>query len=387
MKKFQSKNKTTIISNQWYLLIALLTISFVSCKKEMAPISDEDEKVSAEKSINGGPHVVVKNGESIQSAIDAAAVGTIIFIKSGTYSEAVHVEKPGIQLIGMNEGGRAVIIQNPGTEENGIEVTSNGAGFVLKNVTVQNFKENGVLLTGVDNFILDHVTAINNKEYGLFPVFCHHGVIKYCSATGSSDTGIYVGQSTDISVQYNVAFANVSGFEIENCTNVEASFNESYDNAGGLLVFLLPGLTVKTASTISVIKNYIHDNNRPNFSTPAGGFEFFVPTGSGILIVGADNTTIQKNRISHNNFVGVATVSTLIIGSLAGLPPEAFADIEPNPDGARITENTLTQNGSAAPAGLPLHAADFLWDGSGINNCWSNNVFTTSYPGALPVCN
>lgn len=387
MKKFQSKNKTTIISNQWYLLIALLTISFVSCKKEMAPISDEDEKVSAEKSINGGPHVVVKNGESIQSAIDAAAVGTIIFIKSGTYSEAVHVEKPGIQLIGMNEGGRAVIIQNPGTEENGIEVTSNGAGFVLKNVTVQNFKENGVLLTGVDNFILDHVTAINNKEYGLFPVFCHHGVIKYCSATGSSDTGIYVGQSTDISVQYNVAFANVSGFEIENCTNVEASFNESYDNTGGLLVFLLPGLTVKTASAISVIKNYIHDNNRPNFSTPAGGFEFFVPTGSGILVVGADNTTIQKNRISHNNFVGVATVSTLIIGSLAGLPAEAFADIEPNPDGTRITENTLTQNGSAAPAGLPLPAADFLWDGSGTNNCWSNNVYTTSFPGALPVCN
>ncbi len=387
MKKFQSKNKTTIISNQWYLLIALLTISFVSCKKEMAPISNENEKVSAEKSINGGPHVVVKNGESIQSAIDAAAAGTIIFIKSGTYSEAVHVEKPGIQLIGMNEGGRAVIIQNPGTEENGIEVTSNGAGFVLKNVTVQNFKENGVLLTGVDNFILDHVTAINNKEYGLFPVFCHHGVIKYCSATGSSDTGIYVGQSTDISVQYNVAFANVSGFEIENCTNVEASFNESYDNTGGLLVFLLPGLTVKTASAISVIKNYIHDNNRPNFSTPAGGFEFFVPTGSGILVVGADNTTIQKNRISHNNFVGVATVSTLIIGSLAGLPPEAFADIEPNPDGARITENTLTQNGSAAPAGLPLPAADFLWDGSGTNNCWSNNVYTTSYPGALPVCN
>lgn len=387
MKKFQSKNKTTIISNQWYLLIALLTISFVSCKKEMAPISDEDEKVSAEKSINGGPHVVVKNGESIQSAIDAAAAGTIIFIKSGTYSEAVHVEKPGIQLIGMNEGGRAVIIQNPGTEENGIEVTSNGAGFVLKNVTVQNFKENGVLLTGVDNFILDHVTAINNKEYGLFPVFCHHGVIKYCSATGSSDTGIYVGQSTDISVQYNVAFANVSGFEIENCTNVEASFNESYDNTGGLLVFLLPGLTVKTASAISVIKNYIHDNNRPNFSTPAGGFEFFVPTGSGILVVGADNTTIQKNRISHNNFVGVATVSTLIIGSLAGLPAEAFADIEPNPDGTRITENTLTQNGSAAPAGLPLPAADFLWDGSGTNNCWSNNVYTTSFPGALPVCN
>ena len=387
MKKFQSKKTTTIITRQICLMLAVITISFASCKKAMEAQSEEKQLTSAEKTANGMPHIVVKSGSSIQAAVDAANTGTIIFIQPCIYNEAIHVNKAGIQLVGMNEKSKEIIIQNPGDEENGIEVTSNGNGFVLKNVTVQNFKDNGVLLTGVDNFILDHVKAINNKEYGLFPVFCHHGVISHCSATGSSDTGIYVGQSTDINVQYNTAFANVSGFEIENCTNVNASFNESYDNAGGLLVFLLPGLKVKSASNISVMKNYIHDNNRANFSTPQGGFEFFVPTGSGILVVGADNTTIQKNIISHNNFVGVATVSTLIIGSLAGLPPEAFADIEPNPDGAKITENTLTQNGSAAPPGLPLPAADLLWDGSGTNNCWSKNIYTTSYPSAFPVCN
>ena len=315
------------------------------------------------------PHIVVKTGCSIQTAVNSANADTIIFIQPGTYNEAIYVDKAGIQLIGINEKDKEIIIQNPGTNENGVEVTSNGNGFVLKNVTVQNFKENGVLLTGVDNFNLDHVKAINNKEYGLFPVFCQRGVITLCSATGSSDTGIYVGQSTDMDVQYNIAFVNVSGFEIENCKNIRASFNESYDNAGGLLIFLLPGLKVKSASNISVVKNYIHDNNRPNFSVPAGGFEFFVPTGSGILVVGAENTTLQKNIISHNNFVGIATVSTLIIGSLAGLPPEAFADIEPNPDGTKITENILTKNGSVAPLGLPLPAADLLWDGSGSNNC------------------
>ena len=57
------------------------------------------------------------------------------------------------------------------------------------------------------------------------------------------------------------------------------------------------------------------------------------------------------------------------------------------PDGAKIIENTLTQNGSAAPPGLPLPAADLLWDGSGTNNCWSKNIYTTSYPSAFPVCN
>ncbi|MDB5276907.1 MAG: hypothetical protein JWR61_1862 [Ferruginibacter sp.] len=387
MKNFQSKNRVTFIKQQLYFVVIVITISVAGCKKELVSPSSENQLISAEKSDNGHPHIVVKTGASIQAAIDTANSGTIIFIQSGTYSEAIHVDKAGIQLIGMEEDGKEIILQNPGDEENGIEVTATGIGFVLKNLTVQNFEENGVLLTGVDNFILDHVKAVNNKEYGLFPIFCHNGVISNCSATGSSDTGIYVGQSSDIDVEHNTAFANVSGFEIENCTNVNASFNESYDNAGGLLVFLLPGLKVKTATNISVIKNYIHDNNRVNFSNPEGGFEFFLPTGSGILVVGADNTTIEKNTISHNNFVGIATVSTLIIGSLAGLPPEAFADIEPNPDGAKIIENTLTQNGSAAPPGLPLPAADILWDGSGTNNCWSRNVFTTSYPSVLPVCN
>lgn len=385
MKKFKADHKT-IISRLSVLLIVATFVILAGCKKETAPQEDA-QAASLERTANGHPHIVVKTGASIQAAINAACAGTIIFIQPGIYSEAVHVDKAGIQLIGMIENNKAIIIQNPGKEENGIEVTSTAKGFVLKNVTVQNFDENGVLLTGVDHFVLDHVKAINNKEYGLFPVFCHNGSITYCSATGSSDTGIYVGQSTDITVENNVAFANVSGFEIENCTNVTASFNEAYDNAGGLLVFLLPGLTIKTASNILVTKNLIHDNNRPNFSTPEGGFEFFVPTGTGILLMGADKTTIQKNRISHNNFVGVATVSTLIIASLAGLPPESITDIEPNADNTKIIDNVLTQNGTVAPPGLPLPPADFLWDGSGANNCWKNNIYSTAFPAALPSCN
>ena len=390
MKKLQKLKLTSSFAVNFYCMAILMSLSIISCHKEIQPLKEDDstassgELTTAERSMR---HIVVQLGTSIQTAINAATAGTTIFIEPGTYKESISVNKPGIRLIGDNKHHQKIIILNPGTEEDGINVTPDGDGFELRNVTVEGFEDNGVLLTGVDNFVLDHVDAVNNAEYGLFPVHCNKGVIRFCTATGSSDTGIYVGQSSNINVQNNIAFGNVSGFEIENCTNVNASFNESYDNAGGLLVFLLPGLIVKSASNISVIKNYIHDNNRANFSTPQGGFEFFVPTGSGILVVGADNTTIQKNIISHNNFVGIATVSSLIIGSLAGLPPEAFADIEPNPDGAKIIENTLTQNGSAAPPGLPLPAADLLWDGSGTNNCWSKNIYTTSYPSAFPVCN
>ena len=101
---------------------------------------------------------------------------------------------------------------------------------------------------------------------------------------------------------------------------------------------------------------------------------------------GVDNATIKNNKITNNNLTGVAVVSTLVLGGLSGLPPEAFADIEPNADGARIIKNELSGNGTAPPPGLPLPGVDLLWDGTGINNCWSYNIFTSSYPSPLPSC-
>jgi parallel beta-helix repeat protein len=232
---------------------------------------------------------------------------------------------------------------------------------------------------------LSHVVTINNGDYGLFPEFCKNGVVEHCSATGHNDVGIFIGQSENITLEHNVAFANVNGLEIQNSTDVTVSKNKSYDNVSGILVILLPGRNIKTSANILVSKNHVYDNNHINFAEP-GSLEAFLPVGSGILVVGVDNVTVEDNKINDNNFVGVATVSTLILGALAGLPPEAFADIEPNPDGAKIISNKLSNNGAAPPAGLPLPGVDLLWDGSGTNNCWKNNNYSTSYPSPLPAC-
>jgi parallel beta-helix repeat protein len=365
------------------LLVFVFTIItvFMSCKKDYSP------------PCSNGAHgknkgTIVHRGGSIQAAVDAAKAGDVIQIEAGIYKEAILVDKPDIQLIGLVcNPSEKVIIQNPGDEENGITVRSNGDGFVLKNVTVEDFEENGVFMIRADNFLLSHVETINNGEYGLFPLFCNNGIIEYCSATGHDDTGIYVGQSSNLELQYNVAFGNVNGLEIENCTNVAAIKNHSYDNVAGILVVLLPGLTVKTSSDILITENIIEGNNHVNFADPEGGFEALVPSGSGILVVGVDRVEIKNNKISNNNFSGIATVSTVILGALGGIPPEAFSDIEPNPDGTKITNNKLVNNGSAPPVGIPLPGVDLLWDGSGTNNCWKNNTYSTSYPAALPVCN
>jgi parallel beta-helix repeat protein len=298
------------------------------------------------------------------------------------------ITKPGIKLVGLSNSQKGgVILQNPGTEENGIKVEKGADGFSVENLTVQNFTENGIFLTGVNGFRISHVRAVNNGEYGIFPVLSSHGIIQFCTASGHADTGIYVGQSSDVVIQFNEVFDNVNGIESENAHNILITLNNAHENSLGIFADLLPGKTVTTSSNIKIIANIVKNNNHPNFSNP-NDLAAAVPSGVGILVLGADQALVERNLVSGNNFTGITVFSTLVLGALAGLPPEAFAGIDPNPDGAIVRRNILTNNGRLPPVlPIPVPGVDLLWDGSGNNNCWSNNIFKTSYPSPLPSCN
>ena len=326
--------------------------------------------------------VMVHAGESIQSAINKVEPNSVIRIESGTYKESITIDKPGISLAG--EG--SVLLQNPGGAAIGIVVQEGADGFQLKNVTILDFMERGVQITHVNGFTLSQVTVIHNGEFGLFAEFCKNGQIEHCEGTGHAETSVFVGQSTDVTVTQNKGYANVIGFEVENSENIVLEKNHSYNNAVGILCLLVPNRILKQSSRITLAQNQVRENSHPNFSKPPE-MESVLPSGIGILVVGADNTVVQGNHVTDNPFTGIAVVSTLIIGALTQLPPEAFADIEPNPDETLVIDNHLMHNGSAAPPGLPLPAADLLWDGSGNQNCWKNNSFSTSFPGTLPACN
>lgn len=377
------------------LITTVLICSFsIGCKKDVAPVqSQEDAQAQSQEQLTakwGLPDIIVHNGESIQTAINKAKNGIVILIEPGIYKEALVVSKPGIKLIGkFSFQGDAVIIKNPGNEENGISVTDKGDGFALVNVTVKNFKVNGVYLDSVDNFTISAVKAIDNAAYGIFPVHSTHGVIEFCIVTGSSDTGIYVGQSSNVKMQFNTAYGNVNGLEIENSSDIDVVLNQSYDNVVGIFVDLLPGKDIKTSTNVHVHLNHCYNNNHINFGEE-GELESLIPTGIGILILGTDQTIVDNNIVTGNNFTGIVVFSTLVLAVIADIPPdEILADIEPNPDGARIAGNFLKNNGSNPPVipGLPLPGVDLLWDGSGVGNCWKNNVFTTSAPSPLPSCN
>ena len=332
----------------------------------------------------GRPDIIVHAGGSIQAAVDAAHPGDAITIEPGTYAEAIHVVVPRLTLVGARGRG-GVVIHNPGGADNGITVDPGSNGFALAHVTVRGFHHNGVFLSGVHGFLLSDVTAEDNGEYGLFPVHSSDGLIELCRASGHNDTGIYVGQDTNVIVRASVTFGNVNGIEFENSQHVRALGNQAFDNVVGILVVLLPGLDAKTSGDILVAGNRVHDNNHANFAPP-GDLASFVPTGSGILVVGADHVTVADNVVTGNQFVGIGVASTLVLGQLAGLPPKAFGDIEPDPDFVRIVSNVVVRNGGA-PSPIPfLPAVDLLWIPAGTGNCWSRNVFHTSFPETLPTC-
>lgn len=331
----------------------------------------------------GHQTIHVHRGDSIQAAVDAANPGAVILIDPAVYTQSVTIDKPGIHLVGLRgPAGDGVVLANPGGDDDGITVTPNGAGVELRDLTVCGFGDNGVILNGVVGFTITRITAADNGEYGLFPVLSAGGIISGCVASGHADTGIYVGLSSDVVVTHCEAFDNVIGIEVENSTRVSVRDSVSHDNTAGILVDLLPGLPVTTATDNTIAHDRVFNNNHANFADP-GSLESFVPQGSGIMIVGADRTAVRDNRVTHNDFFGVALLSDEFLIAIGALPPGSLQGIDPNPDGTRIVDNIVLHNGTSSPiAGVP--AADLLWDGSGTDNLWHGNRYGTSAPGQLP---
>jgi parallel beta-helix repeat protein len=310
------------------------------------------------------PSVEVHPGQSIQAAVDAAAPGTVILLAPGTYAQTVTIDKPGITLAGLG-GPSAVVLTNPGGAANGITVNPGANGFTLLDVTIQGFNSNGVYLSGMQGFMIAGVTANNDGGYGIFPGQVANGLVLGCSTAGNNDTGIYVGQSANVGVLGCTARGNVNGIEVENSINVAALDNISLDNTVGILVDLLPGLSVPFGANTLVANNLVFANNHANFGTPED-IAALEPGGVGIFVLGTTGTTVANNLVLDNLMIGIGLTSSDLLTVLGAGP---VTGIQPNPMRTEIRGNTI--------AGGPF-SADLAWDGSGRDNCWMDNQFQTA---------
>ena len=353
---------------------------------------------------------VVQPGDSIRAALAQAQPGDRITVLPGVYREgaaadptALTVTLDGIALVGLSSPGHPVVLQNAGGQSYGLWVSpadsaeppvagprppcgSSGAtlrGFLLSGFTLQGFHQHGAHLACVDGFALIGNVSDGNDVYGLFPVLSRHGVLANNEVMHTGlDAALYVGQSDDVLISGNRVHDNLLGIEVENSRRCTVLGNDVSANTVGLLVHVLPHLLRTTQEHTTVALNKVHDNNRVNTADPEDAVAAF-PPGIGILLVGADTTTVSGNHVTRNGSLGLGVVSPCLGQDCAGF------DVDPNPDGNRIVGNVIQGNGTAPPPGSPMAAlrpADLLWDGTGEDNCWQFNVFTTSVPPALPAC-
>ncbi|KZX56169.1 cytochrome-c peroxidase [Halioglobus sp. HI00S01] len=284
-----------------------------------------------------GELIVVKDGESIQDAVKAASPGATIKVMPGTYKETVYVDKDNITLSGVIEDGQYPVMDGEGVLNDAVLYSGNG--FTVENLYITRYKGNGVMGQAGNNFIIRNNFIIDTGVYGIFPQLGKNGLVSHNVISGIEDAAIYVGMSDNIDVVYNQVFESVAGIEIENSRSALVEANYVYNNTGGILAFITPGLPIKDCSDVIIRNNFVVGNNHENFAIP-GSLVSNIPEGTGMLIMACDDVVVENNIITGNDSVGIL-FTDFSLATSAALDP----DSEPNPNRPKILNNLMLDNG------------------------------------------
>jgi parallel beta-helix repeat protein len=320
---------------------------------------------------------------SIQAAVDAAAPGDTVVVPPGLYHETVTIGKSGITIRGsrgavLDAAGFAVGIRASAGPGGPGCPTSPLTNISINGLRIENARFTGVLLRGVDGVAVRDAIYSGTEEYAIFPICSSNGAIEGNQVEGTDDDAIYVGNSHDIVVEGNHATDSTVGVEIENSTGLVVRDNTTIGNTSGIVTFVLPGLAVPVTDDVLIERNVVTHNNRPNPVLPSEDIVGLIPAGTGILTVGADRVTVRENRVIGNDSGGIAVIA---------LPfPNPDPRVDPLPDSNQVIGNVALGNGRD-PDTLrsPYPGADLIYDGSGSDTCFADNVFATSVPPALEL--
>ncbi len=284
--------------------------------------------------------VTVEDGQSIQEAVKAAEPGTTIHVMPGTYNETVYIDKDGIRLLGIIKGSERATMDGGGTLNDAILFSGNN--IVVEGFLITKYKGNGIMSQAGNNYEIRDNIIIDTGVYGIFPQLGTNGVVEHNVISGIEDAAIYVGMSDNVHVAFNEVFDSVAGIEIENSRHAIVESNFIYNNTGGVLAFITPGLPIKTTYDVIIRNNWISNNNTPNFGAP-GSTVGGIPAGTGIMVMAADDVVIEGNIITNNKTVGIMSVDHHTAAQLTNVTIDPEAD--PNSDGMKILNNTMHNNG------------------------------------------
>lgn len=303
------------------LLLSAVVSGCSSSTNEMTYDSSQLTRMSAEE--------VEKVVEDFIMAEDSATIE----IPAGYYelnTQLILDNKKHILIKGAGMDQTVLSFKNLKSGGEGVKIVGNS--ITIQDLTIEDAPGDGIKSQHSDGitFRRINVTWTNgdkskNGTYAIYPVQCKNVLIDECIASHSRDAGIYVGQSENIVVKNSLAFGNVAGIEIENCDNAEVYGNVARENAGGILVFNLPGLPKSDGRKTRIFDNDIINNNHENFATalseePNGNTVTMIPPGSGIVLLAAKEVEVFNNRILRNKTLGVAIANYQITGFPAEAP-------------------------------------------------------------------
>jgi hypothetical protein len=277
-------------------------------------------------------------------------------------------------------------------------------GFVVRNLTFELFRENGLYVHETDGYVADRINARHNDLYGILSFTSDHGVISNCDASYNGDSGIYPGSAADVNAdnpdtgplsRWAVeifgcrSHHNALGFSGTAGNSVYFHDNEVFANAAGYVTDSFvgghPGMPQDHAwltrnkiygNNSNYFKEFVHSGRCDGKPAERGYGEgtvcpaFPVPVGTGILIAGGNANFVNENLIYDNWRAGAM---------LFWVPGAVRGDYSPGEQYDTSNHNRFTANRLGFhPTGVTQpNGVDFSWDEQGVGNCWGDNVSAT----------
>jgi parallel beta-helix repeat protein len=351
----------------------------------------------------GEKATVLSNADSVQAAADAAADGTKLLLRSGTYAQSVFLDRGNLEFVGCGsaQDERPLFVPASAGDTNGFNATSAPPQLPLENLIFQSiafgevgnaWAENGIFVSGADKLLMRDLTGEGDRSsvYLVYPVKSTNVMVETTDAKSTTDAGVYIGQTVDCEARFNKAWDHPAAIEIENSGRCDVHNNIAYENTAGLLVFKLTSPDLQISRDHDIHHNYIAENNIPNHCH--GGAVCNAVPGTGIMTISDRFTQYRYNEIRDNRSVGLLMIDqeTVNVFVAAGTfdpvsDPQAL-------EGNCFRNNYLFNNGynsdSGIPAGLEGQALILPLGGltnPAYTNGWFDNITVQpSYTSTLP---
>lgn len=336
-----------------------------------------------------GHTVVLHPGTSVQSAIDAAAPGTKIILRAGSYQGNLTITK-SLQLQGDGKvvlEPAATFTANACTEDPGA-VGPDGSPLVtgvcigqigpqetvinvvpdvtLSGFEIRGFSGGGIEAIGTSGLRVQAMGLDHNGDYGALVDFSSNVTVQSSRIHDNGNGGMHFSEDHGVTATANRSYGNnAEGILFADSTAGRLAGNQLSDNCVGVVA--VDSGTPGPVSDLRITGNTIDANDRycPGDPSPEGR----PPQGGlGVALAGTQDAVVTGNRIENNALAPVPADAQTppLQGGLALIDSTPFGGTPPSNN--RIIGNTIRNN----------QPFDVVTDGSGSGNVFHGNVCTTA---------